>query len=171
MSLGSNVNHILRVCAPFCRIFAIVQDSDEMNNPHSDLRYLLRQQGQTWRDLKIPIEGLILIGDSVIDAMQPLFSASNVRSQDLESAMAFLYKESMQFVMLPLLLDQNLREEATRFYKDVAVELNWNPQVLQKRMFEVNMEISAIRQYTHTKEELERGARLAWRNSAKCIGR
>ena len=39
------------------------------------------------------------------------------------------------------------------------------------RREQVRAEIAATGTYTHTTEELEFGARVAWRNSARCIGR
>ena len=77
----------------------------------------------------------------------------------------------MQFVLQPILINHNLCLEACRFYDDVAKELDWSLQVKQRRLFEVQTETFASGTYTHTKEELQVGARLAWRNSAKCVGR
>ena len=40
-----------------------------------------------------------------------------------------------------------------------------------RRWHEICDELAATGTYTHTFEELEFGARVAWRNSARCIGR
>jgi nitric-oxide synthase, bacterial len=42
---------------------------------------------------------------------------------------------------------------------------------LLPRLREVNGELARTGTYTHTPEELEFGARVAWRNSSRCIGR
>jgi nitric-oxide synthase, bacterial len=42
---------------------------------------------------------------------------------------------------------------------------------LDERMRTVRAEIDATGSYTHTSEELTFGARLAWRNAARCVGR
>lgn len=42
---------------------------------------------------------------------------------------------------------------------------------LEKRLAEVEQEIGQTGTYTHTFQELEHGARMAWRNSNRCIGR
>jgi nitric-oxide synthase, bacterial len=42
---------------------------------------------------------------------------------------------------------------------------------LARRIWQVRDEIDATGTYVHTREELEFGARLAWRNAARCIGR
>jgi nitric oxide synthase oxygenase domain/subunit len=40
-----------------------------------------------------------------------------------------------------------------------------------RRMRQVLLEINATGTYTHTPDELTFGARVAWRNAARCIGR
>ena len=42
---------------------------------------------------------------------------------------------------------------------------------LARRIWQIRDEIDATGTYAHTHEELEFGARLAWRNAARCIGR
>lgn len=42
---------------------------------------------------------------------------------------------------------------------------------LDQRLEEVYAEVKATGVYTHTRDELEHGARMAWRNSNRCIGR
>jgi nitric-oxide synthase len=54
--------------------------------------------------------------------------------------------------------------------EQVAEELDWTPAKLSKRMLEVNVAIASTGTYQHTAEELQLGARLAWRNSTKvCV--
>ena len=45
------------------------------------------------------------------------------------------------------------------------------PGVLEARLQDVRQEIARTGTYTHTVEELTHGARLAWRNSTRCVGR
>jgi nitric-oxide synthase len=45
------------------------------------------------------------------------------------------------------------------------------PGSLAKRTWQVRDEIAATGTYTHTPDELTFGARVAWRNAARCIGR
>ncbi len=143
-----------------------------MNQPGSDIRTYLERQGKSWKGLNIPIEAFILTGSVIIDAMKPMNTNINKLDHErMQKALAFLYEEAMQFALYPLLMDQNLKKEAENFYREIAGELKWSPQVLQQRLFQVNLEISSTGQYTHTGQELEVGARLAWRNSSKCIGR
>jgi nitric oxide synthase oxygenase domain/subunit len=57
--------------------------------------------------------------------------------------------------------------KAAELLEQVADELDWTPAKLSKRMLEVKLKIAATGTYQHTAEELQRGARLAWRNSVK----
>ncbi|PZG18890.1 nitric oxide synthase oxygenase [Nonomuraea aridisoli] len=60
--------------------------------------------------------------------------------------------------------------EAERFIRLFHAE---NPSVggLHARLRDIARDVSRYGTYTHTYEELEFGARVAWRNSSRCIGR
>jgi nitric-oxide synthase len=60
--------------------------------------------------------------------------------------------------------------EAERFIRLYHAE---NPSVggLDARLRDVTRDVARTGTYTHTFEELEFGARVAWRNSSRCIGR
>lgn len=62
-------------------------------------------------------------------------------------------------------------EEARSFLQRCYLELNKDEIELQRRLDEVKQEINQTGSYTHTYEELAHGARMAWRNSNRCIGR
>lgn len=62
-----------------------------------------------------------------------------------------------------------LKEKARVFIEEVYQELSL--PFLEKRLHEVYSEIELSGTYIHTFEELEHGARMAWRNSNRCIGR
>ncbi|MFP9048700.1 nitric oxide synthase oxygenase, partial [Enterococcus faecalis] len=42
---------------------------------------------------------------------------------------------------------------------------------VKDRLADIKSEIDLTGSYVHTKEELEHGAKMAWRNSNRCIGR
>jgi nitric-oxide synthase len=50
-------------------------------------------------------------------------------------------------------------------------ELNKSPLETNSRIEAVKKEIERRGDYSHTKDELEHGAKIAWRNSNRCIGR
>lgn len=64
-----------------------------------------------------------------------------------------------------------LVEEASYFIYICYNELGKSEAELVSRVAEVTDEIQKTGLYTHTFEELEHGARMAWRNNNRCIGR
>ncbi|MEK8128151.1 nitric oxide synthase oxygenase [Paenibacillus filicis] len=64
-----------------------------------------------------------------------------------------------------------LVDEAASFIKACYGELNKTVSETKERLWEVCRDIEESGSYTHTYEELAHGARMAWRNSNRCIGR
>ena len=65
----------------------------------------------------------------------------------------------------------DLRKEANEFIRSCYRELNKTEQELENRLNEINKQILSQGFYEHTAVELEYGAKVAWRNSNRCIGR
>lgn len=61
--------------------------------------------------------------------------------------------------------------EAEFFIKQCYAELNLTEEAAELRLKEIADEIEQSGTYSHTYEELRHGARMAWRNSNRCIGR
>ena len=64
-----------------------------------------------------------------------------------------------------------LLDEARSFIQTMYTELNYDSIKIVERLNEIENEITRTGSYTHTYEELSYGAKLAWRNSNRCIGR
>ncbi|UOQ44394.1 nitric oxide synthase oxygenase [Halobacillus salinarum] len=62
-------------------------------------------------------------------------------------------------------------QQAEQFIRQCYEELGKSNEQLEKRLLEIKEAISATGTYEHNYEELEHGARMAWRNSNRCIGR
>ncbi|MTE21719.1 nitric oxide synthase oxygenase [Streptomyces sp. TRM43335] len=62
-------------------------------------------------------------------------------------------------------------EEAEEFLRLFHTEAPEQPVTFARRLHQVRAEIEATGTYVHTPEELAFGARVAWRNAARCIGR
>jgi nitric oxide synthase oxygenase domain/subunit len=152
---------------------AIILDSEKLSEPSSSVREKLIDHSKIWQQLEIPKDCFSLIGIELVDLVSPIFaeSFSPSEAERMEVALGFVFKEAQKFIIQPLLNQENMFNEARRFYEDVAKELNWTSQVFEDRLFEVNRELSMSGTYTQTSKEIEIGARLCWRNSAKCIGR
>ncbi|WP_286232428.1 nitric oxide synthase oxygenase [Neobacillus mesonae] len=65
----------------------------------------------------------------------------------------------------------DLLREATEFICLCYKELHKTKQEIEIRLNEIYEQIGARGYYEHTTEELEYGAKAAWRNSNRCIGR
>ncbi|TYP75516.1 nitric oxide synthase oxygenase [Paenibacillus methanolicus] len=66
---------------------------------------------------------------------------------------------------------QELAEEAVRFIESCYRELGRAERQTAARAAEVRASIARTGTYAHTSEELAHGAKMAWRNSNRCIGR
>ncbi|MBD8068014.1 nitric oxide synthase oxygenase [Bacillus sp. PS06] len=67
--------------------------------------------------------------------------------------------------------NEELYKKAEDFITICYAELNKGEEERQKRMEQIHSEIVNTATYLHTYEELEHGAKMAWRNSNRCIGR
>ncbi len=63
-----------------------------------------------------------------------------------------------------------LRQQAETFVRQCYTELDKEGEI-EPRLAEIRESIAETGHYEHTFEELEHGARMAWRNSNRCIGR
>lgn len=61
--------------------------------------------------------------------------------------------------------------EAKSFIQTMYKELNYNENTILKRINQIETQINLTGTYKHTNEELVYGAKMAWRNSNRCIGR
>ncbi|MDD9312459.1 nitric oxide synthase oxygenase [Cytobacillus firmus] len=68
-------------------------------------------------------------------------------------------------------MKKDLLEKAAEFIKMYYGEQNKSPAELSRRLREIEYSIAKQGFYEHTFEELEFGAKAAWRNSNRCIGR
>ncbi len=66
--------------------------------------------------------------------------------------------------------EAELRERARSFISQCYEELD-REWAIDSRLADIDRELSQTGAYTHTAEELTHGARMAWRNSNRCIGR
>lgn len=75
--------------------------------------------------------------------------------------------ESYSFEVQP---SSEVAKEAEAYLKQCYLERGF-PEVFLPRWREVEQSISETETYEHTLDELIYGARLAWRNSSRCVGR
>lgn len=70
-----------------------------------------------------------------------------------------------------VIMQSRLFQEATDFISQCYSELGKSNEEVKHRLSEIKKQIEAGNHYDHTFEELQHGARMAWRNSTRCIGR
>lgn len=66
---------------------------------------------------------------------------------------------------------EELWREAKTFIELCYGELSKSEEETRMRLHKIDEEIRETGSYTHTLEEIEHGAKMAWRNSSRCIGR
>ena len=62
-------------------------------------------------------------------------------------------------------------DEAIAFIQACYNELGKSAKDIERRIYQVTSDINKTGTYEHTQEELEYGAKVAWRNNSRCIGR
>ncbi len=82
-----------------------------------------------------------------------------------------MFGRVIRIISEPMAQQERMISAARDFINQVARELDWPDARIHKRWSEITHEIRATGAYTHTFEEIEYGAKLAWRNAPKCIGR
>ncbi|WP_437624507.1 nitric oxide synthase oxygenase [Sorangium sp. So ce1151] len=143
---------------------AMMQGIGEVGEYDGPLRNLLEHLGEMHRRLMIPTWAYALIGVEFIRVAQ-------FPTAEQERLFAALYRHVATIMMEPIAREERLIASAEEWLRQMADELQWSPAKLAQRLLEVKLEVIASGTYTHTTEELTHGARVAWRNSAKCIGR
>jgi nitric-oxide synthase len=63
-----------------------------------------------------------------------------------------------------------LKEETRAWHRLYCAENSW-PEISARRWLQIEDELERTGTYWQSAEELEYGAKVAWRNSTRCIGR
>lgn len=148
-------------------VLASARDIGEYDSPS---RRRIEQLGRLHRQLLIPTWAYPFIGVALCESVG-LADRGSLGKAQLEEGLKRVYHHVVRIMSHPMQREERLLHEAEIFFEMLAQECGWSPERLQGRMLEVRMEVTATGTYTHTSEEIEHGARVAWRNSSKCIGR
>ncbi|KAJ3013393.1 UNVERIFIED_CONTAM: hypothetical protein HDU68_000713 [Siphonaria sp. JEL0065] len=89
----------------------------------------------------------------------------------LEAIVLKLINHSTLLLMQPQVRNEELLREASEWLHQCGDELKWSESKLKSRLAEVKTSILESKTYSHSSEEIEYGAQVAWRNSSKCVGR
>ena len=135
---------------------------------HGNLRTELRHLASVHQVNQIPTADYEKLAGPLLDTISTFGAPLTPR---MRRGWGVLFRRVIRVISEPMALQERLLDEARSFLDQIAVELDWSESRMAKRWSEVVHEIRATGTYTHTFEELEHGARLAWRNAPKCIGR
>lgn len=128
----------------------------------------LRDLSRVHTNFGIPPEAYIKLAEPLLTVMRQRVTDF---SPEQEQAWRILLNRVNQVLQQPMLNQQQLLSQAKEFIDLISQELAWETADCERRWNEIEREVRATGTYTHTYEELAYGAQVAWRNSAKCIGR
>ena len=144
----------------------------ETNVSQERFSHIVQDKLERLKELKLSGDFFLRVPMDIIEVLIKCIQEGNPDTMSRsKSSLEPLLWEIMDKILHSYFLEQKLMLEASEYYEDVALELEWSPERLKNRLSLVFDEIRNTGQYTHTPEELELGCKLAWRNSAKCIGR
>ncbi|MBA3325072.1 MAG: nitric oxide synthase oxygenase, partial [Rhodobacteraceae bacterium] len=132
------------------------------------LRGELRTLAQVHQSNAIPTADYPKLAGPLLETLGAFGKPLNDRMQ---RGWEVMFGRVIRIISEPMAQQERLVEAAREFLDQVAGELDWPETKRDKRWSEITHEIRATGAYTHTFEELEHGAKLAWRNAPKCIGR
>eukprot|EP00904_Undaria_pinnatifida_P005311 jgi/Undpi1/190/HiC_scaffold_1.g00187.m1 len=89
----------------------------------------------------------------------------------LKELWGLAWQRAVTQVRLPMDNAERLIAKAYEWTEQASFELHWDEGYTKTRKGAIYNEVVNRGTYTHTFEELVHGARVCWRNSAKCIGR
>eukprot|EP00928_Gymnodinium_smaydae_P097353 TRINITY_DN8808_c0_g3_i1.p1 TRINITY_DN8808_c0_g3~~TRINITY_DN8808_c0_g3_i1.p1 ORF type:complete len:1428 (-),score=224.99 TRINITY_DN8808_c0_g3_i1:169-4452(-) len=122
---------------------------------------------QVHRSAMIPTGAYAQVGEVLCQVLEDAFEMT----PELMESWVYIYMCCATVISAPMAVEERILSEATDFFKQLAKEENWSDNQLDARLKQVEVEIEHTGTYRHTTAELEAGARLAWRNAPKCIGR
>mmetsp|Transcript_1755 Transcript_1755/g.3894 ORF Transcript_1755/g.3894 Transcript_1755/m.3894 type:complete len:1532 (+) Transcript_1755:163-4758(+) len=158
----------------------VIRNVHAMGAMNTMFRSALENLAEVHRRMNVPTYSYALVGATILECFQPVFDKEEEDTKDsddpaiaseLRAALVKVYGEIMSLVYYPMLKQERMVATAREFYEHVKEVLEWSDNQLESRFSQIEEEIQATGSYIQTTEELETGARLAWRNSAKCVGR
>ena len=134
----------------------------------------MRRLGRLHDNYGIPVFSYSAIGeclDATLKKALLQYGDGTPEGQHLVSLWSALMNRTVLVVSRISFVSERLLRSAFEWVEQVAHELKWDAAYLTKRKLDIETEVRSKGTYTHTEEEVVHGARVAWRNSAKCVGR
>ncbi|MCA9698985.1 MAG: nitric oxide synthase oxygenase, partial [Myxococcales bacterium] len=130
-------------------------------------RPVFRRLGQVHAARGIPASAYPAVNEHVVDTLDHFIPLGAGVRRSLQKAMFIVSLLTMQQAVQA----ERVEREAERWIRQIAEELRWPDERVQERLATIRASIRLTGTYDHSSEELSYGAQVAWRNSAKCIGR
>lgn len=145
------------------------ENPNDSSDPLSYVRCTCNKISQKWNDLSLSTDSFLKLEKEILREVPIKLLECN---PSFTEPFSYIWRDLLKVgILYPITVHQGMKKEAEHFYNEVAAELHWSHEKKEKCLFRVKTEITATGSYTHSSEELEIGAKLAWRNSAKCVGR
>eukprot|EP00752_Nemacystus_decipiens_P005386 g4883.t1 len=134
----------------------------------------LRHLGEVHADLGIPSSAHDKITEVLMQVLRDKvqgFAGEDDAARRLRDLWSKAWNRTTVQVRLPMENAERLVSKAYEWVDQAAHELQWDDAYTSTRKGHIYNEVINCGTYSHTPEELVHGARVCWRNSAKCIGR
>ena len=132
------------------------------------LRDELRNLARVHQVNQIPAGEYIRLAGPLLDTLGRF---GHPLDDEMAQGWRVLFDRVARVVAEPMAQQERILAEARSFIDQVAAELGWTEAKTRRRWGAILREVRATGTYTHSHEELDYGAKLAWRNAPKCIGR
>eukprot|EP00931_Biecheleriopsis_adriatica_P101983 TRINITY_DN77025_c0_g1_i1.p1 TRINITY_DN77025_c0_g1~~TRINITY_DN77025_c0_g1_i1.p1 ORF type:complete len:1413 (+),score=223.84 TRINITY_DN77025_c0_g1_i1:44-4282(+) len=132
-----------------------------------DVMAVLSKLAAVHREAMVPTDAYPKVGDVLVETLSSKFEMT----EGIVKIWVFTYMYCASVISAPMAVEERLYADAVEFFSVLAAEGEWGSSRLDARLNEVKTEISLCGTYRHTTEELQAGAKQAWRNAPKCIGR
>mmetsp|Transcript_3234 Transcript_3234/g.7163 ORF Transcript_3234/g.7163 Transcript_3234/m.7163 type:complete len:1592 (+) Transcript_3234:138-4913(+) len=135
---------------------------------------ILRHLGKIHDIAKIPVFTYGAIGevlDMTLRMALPQYGNGTPEGDKLAKLWTSLVNRTVLITSRISFVSERMLRKAFEWVDQTARELKWDAAYLAKRHFDIENEVRTKGTYTHTEEEIVHGARVAWRNTAKCVGR
>jgi len=147
----------------------------ETFNDFSSASPVLNQLGRIHDSLSIPVAAYPAIGEALDETFKRLshvkYADGTPEGDKAVHIWSALISRSVLVTTRLSFNSERLLRKAIKWSEQVAHELEWDEGYLTKRKLDIETEIRSTGSYTHTEEEIIHGSRVAWRNTAKCVGR
>lgn len=128
---------------------------------------LLQTWGQTFRQKQIPSCVYASLLRPLLQQIETVLGMDSTAS----ASWKLVLQRAWTILGLASRFEERLLQKARQWLDVMRKECEWTEETYAARYQEIVEQVRQTDTYTHTYQELAHGAKVAWRNTAKCIGR